>query len=387
MIIGLVVSSPPGYSETFFRNKIKFLEEVGIKVIVFADKNSGIKADYNLVEGFSRNSSRLLKAKKTIKSIIRLLCSPNRAFALYKLNVQSGYSKKENLLSLLASAHILSFDLDWLHFGFSTIALTRENLATVLGARMAVSIRGYDIAIYPLKHSGCYQLLWQRIDKLHYISDDLYHLAIEQGFDSKTSHQKITPAIDTHLFRKAEISAFGKPLRIMTVARLHWKKGLEYTLEALSLLQEIGIDFEYIIIGEGKDYERLVFASYQLGIKDKVHFVGKKTHQEVKEIYQKSYLYLQYSVQEGFCNAVLEAQAMGLLCIVSDAEGLAENVLDEKTGWVVPKRNPKALAEQIIKVLSLSNPELRRISESAVKRIREKFNLEKQKSEFLEFYK
>ncbi|MBK7870836.1 MAG: glycosyltransferase family 4 protein [Saprospiraceae bacterium] len=55
--------------------------------------------------------------------------------------------------------------------------------------------------------------------------------------------------------------------------------------------------------------------------------------------YEKADIYLQYSIQEGFCNAVLEAQAMGLLCIVSDAEGLPENILHGQTGWVVPKGN------------------------------------------------
>ena len=47
---------------------------------------------------------------------------------------------------------------------------------------------------------------------------------------------------------------------------------------------------------------------------------------------KNSDVYIQSSVQEGFGNAVLEAQASGLCCIVSDAEGLSENVLNEKTG-------------------------------------------------------
>ena len=57
-------------------------------------------------------------------------------------------------------------------------------------------------------------------------------------------------------------------------------------------------------------------------------------------------IYLQYSIQEGFCNAVLEAQALGLLTIVSDAEGLPENVIHGETGWVVPKRKPKFFAQK-----------------------------------------
>ena len=78
---------------------------------------------------------------------------------------------------------------------------------------------------------------------------------------------------------------------------------------------------------------------------EKVSFKGKLAHMEVKKAMEQADIYLQYSLQEGFCNAVLEAQAMGLLCIVSDAEGLPENVLHGQTGWVVPKRQPALLKQ------------------------------------------
>ncbi|MCB9276516.1 MAG: hypothetical protein H6564_20955 [Lewinellaceae bacterium] len=42
---------------------------------------------------------------------------------------------------------------------------------------------------------------------------------------------------------------------------------------------------------------------------------------------------------------------MGLLCVVSDAEGLPENVLHGETGWVVSKRCPPKLATQLIHIL------------------------------------
>ena len=96
------------------------------------------------------------------------------------------------------------------------------------------------------------------------------------------------------------------------MGRLKWVKGLEYTLEALGELHKKGVDFEYTLIGEGEEYERLCFAAYQLGIRDKVSFKGKMSHSEVKKAMEQADIYLQYSLQEGFCNSVLEAQAMGL---------------------------------------------------------------------------
>ncbi|RME25977.1 MAG: glycosyltransferase, partial [Deltaproteobacteria bacterium] len=132
--------------------------------------------------------------------------------------------------------------------------------------------------------------------------------------------------------------------------------------------------------------ERLCFAAHQLGISDRVHFVGKLPHEAVKKNMEEADIYLQYSLQEGFCNAALEAQAMGLLCIVSDAEGLPENVLHGVTGWVVPKRQPKLLAQQIEAVLQMPAAEHECIRQKAVERVKREFNLEKQREKFLKFY-
>jgi colanic acid/amylovoran biosynthesis glycosyltransferase len=115
--------------------------------------------------------------------------------------------------------------------------------------------------------------------------------------------------------------------------------------------------------------------------------MGRLDTENVKLALAKSHIYIQYSVQEGFCNAVLEAQAMGLLCIVSDAEGLAENILDKETGWVVPKRNPELLALKIKDVFDLSETKKEQIRNSAILRVQQHFNIEKQHLEFIHFYK
>jgi colanic acid/amylovoran biosynthesis glycosyltransferase len=140
------------------------------------------------------------------------------------------------------------------------------------------------------------------------------------------------------------------------------------------------------MVGSGEEYERLVFAVYQLGLTNEVKFIGKKEHHEIPNLMASHDVYIQYSVQEGFCNAVIEAQAAGMLCIVSDAEGLSENVLHEKTGWVVTKRQPELLAEQILSTITMDQELLDKIRVTAVQRVTNNFNLEKQKIEFEQFY-
>ena len=115
-------------------------------------------------------------------------------------------------------------------------------------------------------------------------------------------------------------------------------------------------------------------------------FIGVITHEAVATHMATSDIYIQYSVQEGFCNAVLEAQAAGMLCVVSDAEGLSENVLHEITGWVVPKRQPELLATQLETLIKLPETILKSTSERAVNRVIDEFNLEKQQNAFEAFY-
>jgi colanic acid/amylovoran biosynthesis glycosyltransferase len=249
-----------------------------------------------------------------------------------------------------------------------------------------VSFRGFDIGVYPIKHPNCYHRLWDKVSKIHVISEDIRQLVYTHGFQDQAPIVKITPAINTQYFSTSEQALFKSPIQMVSVARLHWKKGLDYTLEALALLKQAGFSFEYQIIGAGPEEEALKFACYQLGLQEQVFFLGKLSHDEVKQHLAKSQLYIQYSVQEGFCNAVLEAQAMGLLCVVSDAEGLAENVLDGLTGWVVPMRKPDVLMLKIKEIWGISDLKKEQIRNAAILRIQQKFNLKKQQQDFVEFY-
>lgn len=388
MRIGIVLSQPPEYSETFFRSKIEGLQRNGAEVILFCYQDRKNFTLCPVVKGVRVSRNPLLQSWYFIAEFFQLLPHLSTVGRYIKLERKEGTSWKKLPWKIYYNAHLLKAKLDWLHFGFTTMALGSETVAKAMGAKMAVSFRGFDIAVYPVKHPGCYKLLWKYVDKIHTISDDLLTLAKKHGLSDGVPVGKITPAINVEMFKSSsqDFSQNAKPI-LMTTGRLHWKKGLVGTVEALAILKEQGFDFVYRIIGEGKEYERIAYAVYQLGLGDNVEFLGKIPHSEVKNHLERADIYLQYSIQEGFCNSVLEAQAMGKLCIVSNAEGLAENVLHNQTGWVVPKYSPELLAKRIKDVLLMSEEERIKIYRNAVERVRKNFNLEKQQREFFEFYR
>ncbi|WP_250434169.1 glycosyltransferase [Hanstruepera flava] len=391
--IGLVLSQIPGYSETFFRNKIAGLQAADKTVVLIVTDTAPsekIVLGCEIVVAPSFKGSKLRVGIRVLKSLFQaLVFAPKSSLRHFQLDRQANISVQESLKRLIQNAFFFKQDLDWLHFGFGMLAVGREHVSKTIKARMAVSFRGFDLYLSPLKHPNCYDLLFSmKTVSYHVLSHNMRRDLHAYGVPEEAI-QVITPAIDVSFFNTKKERLFkelDKTMQIVTVARLHWKKGLEYTLEALAIFKQQGGLFNYTIIGSGEDYERLVFAVHQLKLEDVVTFTGRLSSEAVKEVLEASDIYLQYSIQEGFCNAVLEAQAMGLLCVVSNAEGLDENVQHGRTGWVVPKRKPQALADCLLEILQMTPLHCKQISNDAVSRVQQQFNLEQQQQLFLAFY-
>lgn len=387
MKIGIVLSSSPAYSETFLTSKILGLQKQGHSIVLFCQE---VFPDFSLCETVilpNSSTKSIYLPFKVIITYLRLLFYYKQVFKYYKLEQQSNTPILNIFKSVYLNSPFLKSKLDWLHFGFGTLALGREHIAQAIGSKMAVSFRGFDIGVYPIKHPHCYDKLWSTVDKIHVISDDIKSLLYHNNFRDESPVIKITPAIDVDFFSTNNKFTINEDVKqFITIARLHWKKGLDYTLEALAELKNQEIAFHYTIIGDGLELEHLKFTAHQLGLNKYVTFKGKLNKKEIKEQLQVSHIYIQYSVQEGFCNAVLEAQAMRLLCVVSNAEGLSENVIHGETGWVVPMRQPKLLAKKIAEVLHTPQNINNVIINRAQNRVKVEFGIEKQQQAFFNFY-
>ena len=92
------------------------------------------------------------------------------------------------------------------------------------------------------------------------------------------------------------------------------------------------------------------------------------------------------ALDEGFCNAVIEAQAMALPVVTSDSGGLPENVEDGITGYVVPQRDTDAMAARI--ALLARDPALRAtLGAAGRERALARFDLRDQTSAFVALYR
>ncbi len=398
----LVVPGFPKLSETFIVTKFLGLLERGWDVHVVCNHSDlkdwkvfpRLDADpeiKNRVHVTWPQNPRWLAGLLIIPALIRGLAqAPHEAWNYLRIGFQQfGW---DILRRFFLDLELICLKPDIIHFEFGSLAAGRTHLKELLDCKMSVSFRGYDLNFVGLDQPDYYNKVWKKVDACHFLGDDLWQRAQTRGCPPGMPHMLISPAVDLDKFPiidRATSEGLGtreKPLKILSVGRLEWKKGYEFALSAIKILQDQGLVIEYRIIGEGEHRAALEFACHQLGIEESVQFLGALPHDQVIEQLAWADVFLHSAVSEGFCNAVLEAQAVGLPVVCTDAGGLAENVADGVTGFVVTRRDAKALAEKI--TLLAENFDLRKtFGLAGVERVRSLFTIEKQLDAWEGFYK
>jgi glycosyltransferase involved in cell wall biosynthesis len=251
---------------------------------------------------------------------------------------------------------------DIVHFGYGVLAAGRMHLRDALGCRAIVSFRGFDLNSFRLDDPSVYDDVWRSADMLHLVSKDLWRQAKRRGCPPDRPHTIIHDAVDVSQLQAPErhieqVGTVERPLRLLSVGRLHWKKGHDYALEAVKRLTKKGLVVDYRIVGEGEHRDSTEFAIRDFGIAQSVRLLGALPAGEVRELYAWADVLVHPSLTEAFGVAVAEAQAMQLPVVCSDAGGLGENVTDGVTGIVVPRRDSRKLAKAIARLAR--DPQLR----------------------------
>jgi phosphatidyl-myo-inositol dimannoside synthase len=152
---------------------------------------------------------------------------------------------------------------------------------------------------------------------------------------------------------------------VLTVGRLHPRKGQMLTLQALQMLPaEVRSRLEYWVVGAQSkgNYEEQLRATASEQPDLTVRFFGNLPDEELASVYDRADIFAMTSVNldhsvEGFGLVYLEAAAHGLPVVAHDVGGVAEAVVDGKTGLLVPPHRPAQLAAAFEKLIH--DPELR----------------------------
>jgi glycosyltransferase involved in cell wall biosynthesis len=158
-----------------------------------------------------------------------------------------------------------------------------------------------------------------------------------------------------------------------TVARLDPIKGITYLIDAMNLVVKQYPQSYLLVVGEGSEKERLQKQCHQLGITQKVLFVG---FQKAPDSYiKKMDVFVLPSLNEGMGRVILEAMLHAKPVIASRVGGVPELITDGQNGFLVPPANPRALADAMIKMIE--KPLLKEMGVESQAKINERFSLER----------
>lgn len=341
--------------------------------------------DYNL--NFIYPSTSLSPHK--IKNLLILFLLPLRTFKYFKKIKKLSILKRFSRIYMNAEI-IRQSRVSAIHYLFANNAIGNLELSEILGAKTSIGLRGYDITFYPLNHPDSYTLdFWSKIHSIQYNSDDLYNWALHWGASSQTPKTKITAAVNNE-YIKNEIEVKVKTditvIKLVFIGRLHWKKGIDSLFRVMELLRKDGIDFSFDIIGDGPEMEKCRFMAKLLGIEDKVILHGKLSQDKIIKILDECDVLVAPSLQEGCSNVVLEAQARGLYCVVSESEGMNEVVEADVTGKICKRFSDEDILSAILEYQQKTYDERMKIAKHSIKRIYNDFSRKKQLKEWAEYF-
>lgn len=323
--------------------------------------------------------------------LIKLITCP--LSSLRFISVLRSKHKQNWIRKLVFDSAFIGHSVKLIHFEFGTVALGKMYLGSALKCKLMVSFRGYDINYYKLGQDHIFKEIWEGATMLHFLGNDLRKRALKRGCPEDLPYCIINPAVDLALFSPAnddirtlmKTKHLNKKFVVVSTGRLVWKKGFEYGVLAIKLLLDKGYNIEYRIIGDGNGKESLQFMVEELRLGNSVCLLGHMTHNQIAEELRSADMFLHPAVSEGFCNAVVEAQAVGLPVITTNADGLSENIEVGVTGFSIPIYNYELLAEKIEYLVNNPN-ERASFGRMGIKRANSLYDLNDQIVKFSEVY-
>lgn len=178
---------------------------------------------------------------------------------------------------------------------------------------------------------------------------------------------------------------------VLMVGRLVEKKGFEFGIRAFALACARGLHARLTIVGEGERRAKLECLARELGIAERVRFVGGQTNEAVAALMAQSSVLLAPSVvardgnRESGLIVVKEAAAAGAVPIGTRHGGIPDSIEDGQTGYLVAERDAVHMGERLAQLLS--DESLRaRLAEASRRKMEREFDNRKLVAELEEIY-
>lgn len=195
-------------------------------------------------------------------------------------------------------------------------------------------------------------------------------VVIPNGFDLET----FKPSKDHYASVRRELGVSPDAKLIGLLARYHPMKDHTGFFQAAAILAQDFPEIHFVLAGEGVDAnnQTLVNVIENLGLKSRSHLLGERD--DTPRLTAALDIATNCSAWgEAFSNAIGEAMACRVPCVVTDVGD--STWLVDRSGFVVPPRDPQALAEGWKTLLSMDPGERLRMGELARTRIQDHFSM------------
>ncbi len=287
---------------------------------------------------------------------------------------------------------------DVVHFEWQSAAVNYLPLYKVWRAGVVASSHGSDGTLYPHVpgHDWTQRLpaMFEAVTAVHCVSESLRHATLGLGLETAKA-RVIRQGVDPQLFRPNGGPPTDPPtFRVISIGWLRWVKGFEWGVEAIRKVVDAGVPVEFTIVGndpkdevgEPGERQRIVHTAADAGLAENVRLVERAPSREVARLLQASHVLLVPSLDEGLPTVVLEAMASGVPVVATDCGGVSEALTDGVEGFIVPRRDPDAMAAALIRLWH--EPELRkRMGEAGRRTVTSRFTLERHLDEFHALYR
>jgi glycosyltransferase involved in cell wall biosynthesis len=252
---------------------------------------------------------------------------------------------------------------DVVHGLFGRSAVNALTYARAFDLPLVVTFRGADVAVLGgagRRHPANWpyvvmtRRLFAKASRYVALSQDLADRLLRAGADPaklKVWHAGVA------IPPPSERREHPGPLRIVLVGRFVEKKGIPYAIEAFALLARERPDVVLRIIGDGPPRAAYETLARELGVADRVMFLGMQTHEALRGELAAADILVAPSVTlagdvEGIPTTLLEANARGVPAVATRTGGIPEVIVDNVTGLLVSERDIPGLASALQALVS-----------------------------------
>lgn len=295
-------------------------------------------------------------------------------------SVQDRVTGKHEAALKLLGRHLKENQINAALIEYGPVGVRCMDLLEQLNIPFIVHFHGYDASRYEVvdRFKDGYRGLFKKAKSIVVVSEKMKEMLMEMGAPSEKlclNHYGPNPIF-------LDVRPDYKSNNILHVGRFVDKKAPHVTIAAFKNLSETHPEARLKFVGDGPLLESSQELVNQLGLTDKIEFLGIKSPEEIASLMADSLMLVQHSVRakdgdmEGTPNTILEASAAGLPVVSTMHAGIPDVILHNQTGLLGAENNQEVMAENM-KAIFGNRSLAEKLGKAGKKRIKEHFTREK----------